>query len=121
GVTQGGELGLVGGHAEEGHGEGGRITSRLLGAGTKICHGLGGRLAVGTPTDGYPVTVEVHGTLAGMGTGAAHQDGRVWLLDGLRIGPHGVEVDVLAVELRLVLGPNRLHGADALSQDLPPL
>ena len=36
----------------------------------------------------------------------------MWLLRGLRIGPDGREVVVLAVELRLALRPQLLHGQD---------
>ena len=50
---------------------------------------------------------------------AAQQHRRVRALN--RLGPlvDGVEVDELAVELRLVVGPDRLHRQDALAQQCP--
>ena len=43
------------------------------------------------------------------------------LLHRLGIGPDRVEVDELAVELRLVFRPDLLHGEDALAEQAPAL
>ena len=46
---------------------------------------------------------------------AAQEDGRVRLLHRLGIGPDAVEADELPVELRLLLGPDLLHGQHPLA------
>src|SRR4051794_16503749 len=51
--------------------------------------------------------------------GASDEDGRVWLLRGFGPGPDGVEVDVPAVELGLVLRPDLAHRLHALIHDGP--
>src|SRR3954452_19173052 len=51
--------------------------------------------------------------------GTADQDGWVWSLRRLGPGPDGSEVDVAAVELRLLLGPDRAHRLHALVHDRP--
>src|SRR6478672_3868658 len=51
--------------------------------------------------------------------GAADEDGWVWLLRRLGPGPDGVEVDVAAVVLGLVVGPDLAHRLHALVHDRP--
>ena len=48
---------------------------------------------------------------------AAHVDRRMRRLQRLGVGPDPLEGDELAVEARLVLGPDRLHGEDALAHE----
>src|SRR5207249_2548322 len=52
---------------------------------------------------------------------AAEQDGRVGLLHRLRPRPEGREAHEVALERRLVLGPDALHGEHALAQHAPAL
>src|SRR5207247_2008204 len=52
---------------------------------------------------------------------AAEQDGRVRLLHRLRPRPEGLEAHEVALEGRLVLGPDALHGEHALAQHAPAL
>src|SRR5438094_3572434 len=52
---------------------------------------------------------------------AAQQDGRVRLLHRLRPRPEGLEAHEAALEGRLVLGPDALHGEHALAQHAPAL
>src|SRR5581483_12320403 len=47
------------------------------------------------------------------------EDRRVRLLGRLRPLPDAIELDELAVERRLVLGPDALHREDALALELP--
>src|SRR5439155_5223785 len=50
---------------------------------------------------------------------AAEEHRRMRLLDGLRPRPERRKADQLALEARLVLGPDPLHGLDTLAEELP--
>src|SRR5439155_734889 len=60
-------------------------------------------------------------SLAGAPAVAAEQDGRVRPLHRLRPRPERLEAHEFALEGRLVLGPDALHGEHALAQHAPAL
>src|SRR5713101_1488231 len=66
-----------------------------------------------------PAVAPGHDALEHVLGAAAEEHGRVRLLRRLRIGPDGREVVVLAVELRLALRPQLLHGQDRLPRLRP--
>ena len=69
---------------------------------------------------GDPVVAELDDAPQRAVGAAADQNRRMGLLDGLRPGPDRVEVDVLAVVLGLVLGPDRLHRLRPLAHEREP-
>src|SRR5262249_29387387 len=64
-----------------------------------------------------PAVAEVDDPLEGVPGLTPDEDGRVRLLHGFRIGEDRIEVHVVTVELRLLLGPDLLHGQGLLAED----
>src|SRR5438445_4863286 len=72
-----------------------------------------------SPPRRHRAVAELHDAVERGRPVAANDDGRVRLLQRLRIGPDLVEADKLAVKLGLALGPDLLHGEHALAEQSP--
>src|SRR3989441_4332230 len=94
-----------------------RVTARLPEPLAQLGNAL--HRVPGRAHDRHPAVAELHDAVERRRPVATDDDGRVWLLDRLRVGPDLVEAHELAVELRLALGPDLLHGEHALAQDPP--
>jgi hypothetical protein len=69
--------------------------------------------------DGHPAVAELDHPVERGGAVTADDDGRVRLLQRLRILPDPVEADEVALIARFALRPDRLHGEHALAQQTP--
>src|SRR5207244_9763103 len=79
--------------------------------------GEAGENRVGVASAREPAVAEIHHALQRVPALAAQQHRRVWFLRGLRVRPDRIEVDELAVVLRLVLRPDLLHREDPLAEE----
>src|SRR6185503_16902301 len=117
----GGELvqdGLVGRRGEGGDADRLHVAARLGGALLEILHA--GQHLFGRAAARVPAVAEVDDALQRVAALAAEEDRRVGLLRRLWPRPVRIEVDVGAVELGHVLGPDLLHRAHLLLELLEP-
>src|SRR5438094_4462336 len=105
--------------AVDGHGDAARVPALLARQPPELRHP---RLQVaGAHADREPAVAVVDDARERARAVAAEQDGRVRLLHRLRPRPEGLEAHEVALEGRLVLGPDVLHGEHALAQHAPAL
>src|SRR2546423_1380999 len=116
GLAIGLELFLVGGRGKHRDRQGLCIASGRSGGLVQALHRALGLPAAARARE--PAVAELDHALQGVIALAAEQHRRMRSLLGLGIEPDRIEVDELAVEFGLLLGPQLLHGECALAQQL---
>src|SRR5205085_7776688 len=110
------ERGRIGRRIEYGDRERRRIAAGRLGSPAQAGNR---RLGLESAAPAWePAIAELNHALQGVIALAAEKDRRMRLLLRLGVEPDRIEVDELAVEFGLLLGPQRFHGEHALAQQL---